>query len=214
MDQATMRTTFKTRLAQLGDTQSEAQIDVYLNRAYRWTIPDLVPGFLTNDKWDIATTTASTSYEFPDYVHSIHGGSQHYDGNALTEWFDSEAFFFNTGGVTAWAASSGKPTDILFDQAAGARVVAVYPNSDQVAPAAYQIKVGIRAYGQSDIATDGIVNETHAMAVVSAAVLNFAEDYNLDEIAARENGRFVRRIGLLKSRSLNMPQEYIPQRTF
>lgn len=210
MDLATMITRFKTALAGQADDESNAAITARLNAVYRYTIPDIVSGFLTDDHWSITTASGTTSYPFPDYVHSVRDGVQNEDGTLLTVWWEAARFLYEMGGEDVWAASSDKPSDIAFVVSDGVRAAFFYPNPD----AAYEIWVPIRSYGKADLTSSGLTNHTHAQAVVAGAAFEYAEDDTLDEIAAKEGARFMRFVGQLRSRSMVMPQEPMRARTF
>jgi len=199
-----MRTQFKAQLAGLAASEADVDIDVLLNGAYQFTIPDDVSGFITDGEWTITTVAGTGSYAYPSTVHSVRMEAPDLD--------DTYYLSYNTRPELFWhaykrvSAANARPTGALFY----GEVCELRPIPDAV----YTVRVYARVYPAALTDPDGLTNRTHARAVVYAAAFEWAEQRDHEELMVKLAARYEAQKNALRSRSNNQPRERRPTRSF
>ncbi len=202
-----MRASFKRRTGGLADGLSDGDVDKYLNHAYQHTIPDLVPGQLTDGVWSLTTIALTDTYAFPDYVHSVRPGLR--IGDSFLDLHDRERDF--------WLRYD--PTSV---QTAEPDAVLNYGRSLQFRPtpnAEYTVSIPARLYPNAagallSLTANGLAWYTHANAVIWHGLVEFAEDYDLTAIEARAEAKAGRATSMMTSRGLARSRRRRPRMTF
>ena len=203
MNLAAMRTKFKGQMAGLADSMSDADIDVFLNGAYQFTIPNEVDGFITEGEWVITTVADTGEYAYPDNLYSVRNAAPMIDDNSYLSYHTRPQLFWHyyerTGG------NSARPTGALF-----------YGTTVQLRPVPeqeYTVRVFTRNYPDA-LETAGLPNRTHALATVYAAAIEYAEELDLSALLANLVPRYDEQVGALRTRSNNRTRERYPVRSF
>lgn len=197
-----MRTKFKDQLAGMAASVEDGDIDTLLNRAYQFAIPEVVSGFLTEGEWTITTVAATGSYTMPVTVYSVRKEAPEIDDTHYLGYYTRPERFWRT--YKRVSAANARPTGALF-----------YGQTCELRPipdAVYTVRVQARVY-PSALTSDGLDNETHALAVVYGAAQEYAEDRSLN-VTAELAAKYQTKLGQLRTRSNNRPHERRVTRSF
>jgi len=198
-----MRTEFKNQLAGLAESVSDGEIDVLLNRAFQFTIPEEVSGFLTEGEWTITTVAGTGSYAYPSTVYSVRKHQPELDDTYYLGWYSRPELFWDT--YKRVSAANTRPTGALF-----------YGETCELRPipdAVYTVRVQARVYPAALTDPDGLANETHALAVIYAASFEWAEVRSLD-FRAEIDARYRVKLDKMRTRSNNRSRERKRTRSF
>lgn len=208
MNVETMRDRFLGNAAGLADHLQAGQIDAYLNRAYQYDIPATLDGEISETTWSLSTVASTEDYAYPAYIVAP---SEHAwindSGGAIPLMVTTNPTLFEHRYAYPAGAAEGRPTAILF-----------YGRSAKLAPvpnAVYEIEIPSRG-GSATALTDGgtIENDTHAMAVVHAGLVEFLTEVGADELAANNSAALERYFGRLVTVSKARPKARVPRRSF
>jgi hypothetical protein len=199
MDLATMRTRFRQCCAELDPDLTSSEIDTYLNEQYGFAIPDEIPGSISEGEWTEVTVASTQDYDFPNYVANVQRGAT-IDDNPLTMYFRSAEMWakYDRSLVT-----ESKPYAALFHN----DTMTLYPIPD----AAYTVVVPLRAYPNDGtsvltLGDAGLVNESHALAVVWGAAAELTAvlgDYETSTSLQARSNLYMSR---LRTRSVAPPK--------
>ena len=203
MNLATMRTKFKDQLAGLATAVSDGEIDVLLNGAYQYTIPDALPGFITEGEWELTTVAGTGSYAFPDTVYSVHMRQPELDDRKYLGYYSRPSIFFNR--YDRVSPQNARPLGALFY----GETVELRPIPDAV----YTIHIYARLYPDA-LTSDGLVSRTHALATIYSAAQEWAEERDQELLMAKLQQRYATQLKLLRTRSNNRPRERYHLRSF
>ena len=210
MDLATMRSKFQDRLGGIASALLDADVDVYLNQIYRFTIPDEVDGMLSDGSWTFDTVASTMEYELPAGVQSPKV-PVYVDGDPIATFTRRDQFWLDYDADTT---DTGEPQAALLygggDQTYARHLVRFYPIPDAV----YTITGGGRMYPTADLTVSSDLYTPHALAIVAGAAQEFALDKHLDDIAKREGERFQQLLSQLRTRSRAPVRERRYRRTF
>lgn len=210
MNLATMRSEFSKRVAGLDSALTSTDVDAYLNRAFRYTIPDKVHGMLSDGTWTFDTVASTVEYELPANVHTPRK-PVYVDGEPIETYTRREQFWWDYDADTT---DTAEPRAALIygggDQTYARHLIRFYPIPD----AAYTITGGGRLYPAEDMTAATDLNPTHALAIVASAAQEFALDLSVDEIAQREGVRFLDKLSDLRTRSNGPARERRRRRTY
>jgi len=183
MQLGTMRSKFRGRTSGLSSDLTDSEVDAYLNRAYQYVIPNDVGGEYGEGIWELELTALTDTYPYASSVLFPKPGAVYIAGyypagtpTVLTtlslSTLDVETDF------SKWtlqdrqlpvSATGGKPTSVCFY----GRKVYLSPTPDL----AYVVTIPARMGPVSGLsATDGITDETHAMACVTASTWEFLQE--------------------------------------
>jgi len=174
MNLVDMRTRFTEHVSDLSNDLDDGDIDAYLNRAYRYVIPADVGGEFSEGLWNLDTTIGTDAYAYAEEVIAPNGEAawinSYKDGGGSTIAQSTKFLDVETDrAVFEYAdrdtSASGKPSAILFH----GRQVILSPIPDL----AYIIKIPIRGGPSADLSNDGINNDIHALASITAAASEF-----------------------------------------
>lgn len=176
MNLTDMRVRFKRRTSGLGDALSDAEIDVYLDRAYQFTVPVDVGGSYTQGTWALTSVPGQVQYAMPDYVISPSGIGVHIlesvTGGSLgrIQWLDVEtdSTVWNATDRAVPAGDRAIPTSVLIY----GRNVFLDPRPDLDYVVNFPGQLGPSA----GLTEDGLGQENYARAVVAAAAVEYLGD--------------------------------------
>jgi len=216
MNLSAMRLKVKAQLGGTASSMSDTEIDVLLNRAYRFGVPTLIPGEMFEGTWEFQAVIAVDTFAYDPHVLyletsgarvTIEPYTLHSDKSTvpLRIWTDPVEFyarFERDGDLT-----SGRPSDVL-----------VYGRSIVIRPgsygANYYFYFPAKLGPSSDLVTAGLDDENHAMAVVLLAALETAQEKSLDEYEARIKSRLEQYLNPLKEQSLGRGHKRRSRRSF
>ena len=183
MNLVNMRERFTEHVSDLASDLTDADVDAYLNRAYRYVIPTDVGGEFNEVIWFLVTQPQVDTYEYAANVIAPNGEAAFINSHYLTtdpaSLTSLDTTFLTTEtnrAVFEYAdrlslTSLGRPTAVLFY----GRTAILSPVPDSY----YIVKIPVRGGPSADLNTTGIANDLHAMATVTAAATEFlveAED--------------------------------------
>ena len=226
MNLANMRLKFKAYHGGLADDESDAEIDVRLNEAFRYTLPAQVPGFLQEG-----------TEEF--YMNPVDDGSKVVDSlivaprdGALVElrehWITgypgdvSRSIRVHTNYRSFWSkfeyadaatASGVWPTDVLFHGGKWTwrpRGFSVFYFTCPVSR--YPTETLATTAGTDEL--DGISDYNHAMCVSLLASLEFAEEKSRMQFAPEIQSALKRHMSGLRKKSVSGAKQRRAVRTF
>ena len=198
-----MRTKFKAQLAGLAEALSDGEIDVFLNGAYQFAIPDEVSGFITEGLWTITTVADTGTYSHPSTLYSVRMRRPKLDDTYYLGFYSRPELFWDT--YDRVSTANARPTGALF-----------YGQECELRPipdAVYTVRVYARVY-PAVLTANGLDNRTHALATVYAAAQEYAEEGDHEALMAKLVPRYERQKSALQARSNNVPRERYQVRSF
>lgn len=208
MNVETMRARFIGNAAGLADDLEPGAIDAYLTRAYQFDVPAQIDGEISETTWTLTTADGTEDYAYPAYIVAPGEHAWINDaGGSLPLWVTTNPTLFEHRYALPAGSEESRPTAILF-----------YGRSAKLAPvpdAAYEIEIPARG-GPANALTDGgdVPNDTHAMCVVHAALVEFLTEIGADELVANNMAAMDRYSSRLATVSLARPRSRVPRRSF
>lgn len=221
-----MRTKFKQRVGGLALDETDAGVDVYMNRWYQFLIPADIGGDLAEGVWVQETSFLVDEYEYPSYVIAPRADSAYIKTRKVD--FDTDPtiseigpFFLDTETDRSvfeysdryhpTSTTGGIPTVALFAE----RKMTISPAPDE----AYFISVPCLmgpsvALGTGAGELDGLTNEIHAMTVITGAAYEFLTDSEDTEGASREGTSYEFYKSQLHKYAHGKPRHRRPARSF
>lgn len=215
MNLANMRSLFRRHVSGLADDETDGDVDTYLNRAYRYSIPADIGGELQETIWELQCVVGTSSYDYAAHIIAV---------NQEAAWIESEV----TGGVTTavgltfldvetsyttwkfWDESddSGQslPSSILFY----GRKVYLSPAPDK----GYIVKIPARGGPSADLASSGLDNELMAMATITMAAKEYLAENEDLESAQIKKALYEQYKSYLQPYAHGRPNKRRPARSF
>lgn len=217
MNLATMRVQFNEHTADLANALTDAEVDVYLNRAYRYVIPADVGGELSETLWELQTATGIESYDYATHIIAPKADAAWIESYTENGELTQNAFpirFLDVEtdrSVWTWSdrlsnGGNAVPSSALF----WGRKVYLSPKPDRD----YIVKIPARGGPSSDLGTSGLTNEVHAKAVVHAATADFLALVEDASGVQRESALYQRYRELLYSYAQSRPNHRRVKRSF
>lgn len=183
MDLTAMRAAFNSYTSDLSSDLSDSEIDEYLNRAYRDRIPAEIDGELFKGIWSLTCTASTESYAFPREVLGVKARGVYIDSSATggnlssIHWLDVETDW------DVWNRDDrhfppidGLPNSICFYGRTA--YLSPRPSTD------YIVQIPARIGPSSGLASTGLDDSNHAMAVVASGAIEFLLSVGNRESAA------------------------------
>ena len=172
-----MRAKLKSRVPDLLATYTDGQLDQYLNRAHRYTIPELVPGDMNRAVWEFETVPGPTEYNFNYWVYENYGTAVHslagpifVDDYQINTYRHPERFWY-------W----NRPEDTSQARPSAALILSYGVELRPTPNAAYTFRAPCKLYPAA-LTDAGLNHGTKAVATVCAAAAELAGDLGLTDL--------------------------------
>jgi hypothetical protein len=215
--------TFRLRASGLAVDLSDSDILLYMNRVYRFDLPDSIPGFLTRMEWEISTPSSPLSIMYPEWLHSVSDYRWTYRKTGDTSVHTGRYSYTSRSEFRRdWPnlGATGDPVAILFGQNAPTSTnqfggVEIHPIPGSNIPTVTISEV--RAYQIESLATapaaavrTQLVQSAHAEAVIEGAIIKWATDYQLANVIEMQAPLYQMHVDQLRHRSMQEGQRMDP----
>ena len=216
MNLAELITSFHKHTSSLATDIDDPEVQTYLDRAYQYTIPLDVDGEMMEQIWQLTCVVDQQDYPYPNPLISSSGKNPWIESKlvASVETAIGLKYLGNYNEPVVFkrrylsTTNSGQPCGVLF--------YGKVARLDRPANDEYIINIPVRSGPLLPLDSNGITHGTHAMAVVTAAALDFLSEIESPEDSGtqRESMLYARYRNQLRTYSLSRPNERRPARSF